>query len=109
MKFGLVDRILEELLKLRSWFERQIHYKFYGSSILIAYDAKCLMEDANMIPDPYFRVRMIDFAYAEPNDDSNRTKDENYIYGLERLIMLFQNLNSFSKGLEVSVNEGKMK
>jgi len=81
LKSGLVNRILELLRKIRSWFENQRRYNFYGSSILITYDAYKLEEGE----DPKVQVRMIDFSYVL----SSTAKDENYIGALEKLIKVF--------------------
>ena len=86
LKYGLVDKILSYLKKFRSWVERQRRYHFYGSSILIAYDAY----DLQLNQDVKLRVRMIDFNHALPNTEA--TKDENYCTGLAKLMKVFENL-----------------
>lgn len=86
VKSGLVHGILEQLGKISSWFERQTLYQFYGSSILIAYDAQSLEKGEK----PEVRVRMIDFSHSLPNTEG--CKDNNYAIGLEKLISAFHSL-----------------
>ena len=92
LKFGITHPILEQLKKLNSWFERQTYYEFYGSSILIAYDAARLAEGAIPSTEPISIIRMIDFTQTVLSP--NGTKDDNYLYGLEKLVALIQELDS---------------
>ena len=89
IKSGLVDSILKRLKEISSWFEYPISYKFYGCSILIVYDAECLINGK----DPEVRVKMIDFSHAVPN--TKKEKDENYATGLKKLIEAFQKVAIF--------------
>lgn len=90
LELGLVNKILEKLETISSWFEVQRHFHFYGSSILIAYDASRLWKDAIDSVDSIVRIRMIDFSHVISSRDG--TKDENYTYGLGQLIDVFQKL-----------------
>ena len=101
LESGLIDQIVEKLQKISSWIDRQKHYKFYGSSILIAYNTLHLMKKINNIGNAgvIVRVKMIDFTDAISN--SENSKDKNYADGLETLIEVFQNLETLHKISEV--------
>lgn len=71
-----VPAIVEELRKILQWFKSQQRFTFYSSSILFVYDASELKTT----------VKLIDFAHVFPATAS----DDNYIYGLERLLDHFR-------------------
>eukprot|EP00668_Euglena_longa_P003064 GGOE01003582.1.p2 GENE.GGOE01003582.1~~GGOE01003582.1.p2 ORF type:complete len:267 (+),score=87.84 GGOE01003582.1:49-801(+) len=66
-------RFVGDLLEV---FRRQTEFAFYGSSLLLAYDA-ALGDDAHL------RVKMIDFAHVHPTP--NGGLDESYLTGLQFL------------------------
>eukprot|EP00667_Euglena_gracilis_P021209 EG_transcript_23163 len=66
-------RFIGDLLAV---FQRQTEFAFYGSSLLLAYDA-ALASEATL------RVKMIDFAHVHPTP--NGGLDESYLTGLRFL------------------------
>lgn len=73
----IINRILEKLGRILSWFERQKGLQFYGSSLLFVYCNETLHCD----------IRMIDFAHVFYEKDM---LDENYMFGLRCLIRDFK-------------------
>ena len=96
---GLVTEILIQLRKINSWFRRQRRYQFYGSSILISYDAMHLKSQGDL----NVRVRMIDFTHAIPN--AERSMDTNYASGLNSLILLFEAVLQMQHTISVRMRE----
>ncbi|XP_037936384.1 inositol polyphosphate multikinase [Teleopsis dalmanni] len=112
----LVQEILNQLKVIRKWFQIQRFYNFYASSLLIVYDFDllqklCLKHDhnckiingnaqmgnsgnliENVTPDlkKWVKVRMIDFAHVFPTEQVSL--DTNYIFGLQNLIAVIQDL-----------------
>jgi 1D-myo-inositol-tetrakisphosphate 5-kinase/inositol-polyphosphate multikinase len=71
-----IKQTLEQLEAIRHWFMKQTTYHFYKSSLIIIYDA-------NATADNQVKVFMADFDHVFPAND---TINENYLYGIERLI-----------------------
>lgn len=116
-KCAVIGRMLDILEYLLEWFETKNNnqIRFYSSSILFVYDAAlCDSKDpSHMVCDRLaksVRVNMIDFAHVFHSHDipegpsrsgsstSIRTseslnKDDNYLYGLRRLVKFFIMLN----------------
>jgi len=70
-------KIVNKLKCLLLWFENQTSLQFYGSSLLVIYSPKDMTCD----------VKMIDFAHVFYEE----MQDENYMFGLRRLISAFEN------------------
>lgn len=92
---GIVDGFLHQLDAVRRWFERQRRYVFYASSLLLVYDAAQLVDgqvqsNGDDRSAAVVSVRMIDFAHVFPST----TVDENYLYGLNNLIKLLEELRN---------------
>ncbi|CAG5095021.1 Oidioi.mRNA.OKI2018_I69.XSR.g13993.t1.cds [Oikopleura dioica] len=97
----IIKGILERLLLIRDFFAAQTSYRFYASSLLILYEGyspaelgsqgSSDSEDDRWRPDkPRVDVRMIDFAHVWDGDGCNL--DENYLFGLNKLILAFESL-----------------
>lgn len=113
-KLATIGKILARLRGLLHWFETQNigQLKFFSSSILIVYDSyKNTSTNSFKIEDltDGVRVSMIDFAHVfhvhhnksslkQPSQPYNRSetkvieRDENYIFGLRKLISFFGRL-----------------
>lgn len=115
-KVIVIGRMLDILERLLEWFETKScnQMRFYSSSILFVYDADADCEkfeaEVQMNLRASVRVAMIDFAHvfhshttpAGPSRSGSTTsifhggennKDDNYLYGLRRLIKFFIMLN----------------
>lgn len=78
----LKQKYLAQLRSIQDWFEKDNikKFKFISSSLLFVHDStrtRCT-------------IKMIDFAHVFPNE---LLKDDNYIFGLNKLIEYFDNLN----------------
>jgi 1D-myo-inositol-tetrakisphosphate 5-kinase/inositol-polyphosphate multikinase len=115
-KVIVIGRMLDILERLLEWFETYScnQIRFYSSSILFVYDAaadsdKADAEDQHILR-ASVRVAMIDFAHVFHSHDApagpsrsgsttyifnggEQNKDDNYLYGLRRLIKFFIMLN----------------
>lgn len=106
-KCAVIDKILERLNLLSTWFEDKNikQLKFFSSSLLIVYDSytdKCrpldttIEELVNNV-----RVSMIDFAHVFHVHDSmsgtgdvqSNIRDDNYLFGLRKLQQFFSKLS----------------
>lgn len=77
----IIKTFLSRMKEVRLWFLNQKELSFYSSSLLFMYEPLDLRE-------PSCDVHMIDFAHVFRCQGA----DENYIFGLERLIECFTNL-----------------
>lgn len=93
-QYNAIKEALRKIEKIKDFFETQTTYHFYSSSIVITYEAnleEILMnkqknnnnENAEQYLDNYVRVKMVDFAHVL---NQNKTIDENYLFGLKKLI-----------------------
>ncbi|XP_030077602.1 inositol hexakisphosphate kinase 3 [Microcaecilia unicolor] len=117
LRKDLVEPILFQLRALKSVIEGQSSYRFYSSSLLIVYDGQeqvdhkvtsdhqgCIQKNgctASYIVNslPKVDVRMIDFAHTTYKDlRGNQTSydgpDQGYIFGLDNLIQILQNIQA---------------
>ena len=87
----LIEIAVEKISAILKVFEDQRKYKFYASSLLMAYDAQAVkkfkaklisFEDLKMA----VNVRVIDFAHVF---EANGERDENFITGLTNFLDLF--------------------
>lgn len=91
----VLDAFLTRLLRIYDWFERQSILHFYASSVLLVYEGHSKQP-------PIVDIRMIDFSHVFSTDadsaGSNNTiinhRDENYLYGLIRIIGIFQKIRT---------------
>ncbi|XP_055916476.1 uncharacterized protein LOC129949205 [Eupeodes corollae] len=109
----LIKTILNQLYGLQKWFDTQTALNFFSSSILIAYDyeaittklkhkdqddfVSCTSKWNNKKTEkiyediiPWVKVKIIDFAHVF--DSENNTCDENYLFGLQNLIYMLQEI-----------------
>lgn len=116
-KCAVIGTMLNRLEDILEWFETMNNnqLRFYASSLLFIYDAKFCNEDlprreiCNKLARST-RVRLIDFAHvfhshelqdgpsrsgssASIRTSENLNKDDNYLYGLRRLVKFFIMLN----------------
>uniref|UniRef100_A0AAF5PGW5 Kinase n=3 Tax=Wuchereria bancrofti TaxID=6293 RepID=A0AAF5PGW5_WUCBA len=88
-KSSVAEQTLEQLYKLRKWFNSQRVYHFYASSILLAYEA-CVERPPNVL------VKLIDFSHVFP---ANGAVDDNYLFGLNNVINIVEKYrDSFDSG-----------
>ncbi|NXD56388.1 IP6K3 kinase, partial [Corvus moneduloides] len=109
LRTDLLEPIILRLKALLSVIRKQSSYRFYSSSLLIIYDGQEHKESADHhLPFPKTHgtnpsrvdVRMIDFAHttfkgskSNPNPTLHDGPDQGYIFGLENLIKILQNLS----------------
>ncbi|RXM93008.1 Inositol hexakisphosphate kinase 1 [Acipenser ruthenus] len=98
LKRELLQPVLQRLSALRAVIERQGSYRFYSSSLLLIYEGKkhSLGRHPVSAP-PRVDVRMIDFAHtsyrgATPNHTAYEGPDRGYIFGVENLINMLQEI-----------------
>ena len=83
---ALAECFLIKLREVQSLFLSQKSYRLYGSSILFSYDYDTLASIDWKSKNPV-RLNLIDFAHNFPAEDE---LDENYLFGLNNLIKLFE-------------------
>jgi len=88
-RLDIIKQYLNILNSLKDWFENDNinNWKFIASSLLFVHSTN--------INDLKVNLKMIDFAHVFPNQSSDNTvklKDDNYIFGLNKLIEQFQKL-----------------
>lgn len=115
LRTDLLEPIILRLKALLSVIRKQSSYRFYSSSLLIIYDGQEPKENAApldkhlRLPTPKYSpapgshharvdVRMIDFAHttfkgSKCNHPTYDGPDHGYIFGLENLIKILQNLS----------------
>lgn len=82
--YGGSEGIMNQLMELRNWFERQTYYHFYSSSFLFIYEA-----NSTHVGNMHASVRLVDFAHALPGQES---VDENFLQGLNSLLSILQEI-----------------
>ncbi|NXQ24932.1 IP6K3 kinase, partial [Alaudala cheleensis] len=106
LRTELLEPIILRLKALLAVIRKQSSYRFYSSSLLIIYDGQEHKEGADHRL-PFAKahpcrvdVRMIDFAHTTfkgsksgPNSTPHDGPDHGYIFGLENLIKILQNLS----------------
>lgn len=90
----LINGVVKRLKAILEVVERQNKYRFFASSILLAYDAagvREFLEDGDVEKlERNIRVKIIDFAHVFPASEGE--KDENFVFGLKNLIALFESV-----------------
>ena len=93
-----VRETIKKFESIKNWFEKQTSYHFYSSSLIVIYEAN-LAESIQQLNEEKklttatssssdalsnsVRITMADFAHVFP---ASNTHDDNYLYGLNRLI-----------------------
>jgi hypothetical protein len=109
----IAQALIMRLRDVQEYFDGQLDFNFYSSSLLIAYDASRFLQNeqrstnieerrhlgdgeendnnleiSNNLPSQdWLRVWMIDFAHVVPNESN--LLDENYRFGLVNLLNIF--------------------
>ena len=90
-----VVQTIKKLNEIKLWFEKQKTYHFYASSLLVVYEADVENDannnnnnsnspnDNNSSKLDFVRVVLADFAHVYP---ANGSLDENFLFGLKKLI-----------------------
>ncbi|KAL6067969.1 Inositol hexakisphosphate kinase 1 [Balamuthia mandrillaris] len=124
VRFDIIPRWLAKLYEIKQWFEEQTMFNFYSSSILLIYDGASLpggtSDGDSDDKEEHVDVRMVDFAHVDAKFDargiktksasslsssSSTTKtrsgadatidiDENYLKGLNNVIVLLESMLS---------------
>lgn len=95
IQYDIAEVVLRRLQPVSDWFETQKQWKFFGSSILIAYEgdperqASYRQTDNGTVVNDMVEVKLIDFAHAWPSDGN---LDENYLGGLRNLLNYLKRL-----------------
>lgn len=84
VRLDLLPLILKQLQPFYDWFESQISYKLFATSLLIVYEG-----DISLPKQPV--IRLVDFAHTY---DSNNCLDENFLFGLRKLKSLLESVAS---------------
>ncbi|ELP88845.1 hypothetical protein EIN_474470 [Entamoeba invadens IP1] len=77
---------INQIDKLLSLLET-MNYKFFGSSVLLVYDADATPESQK------YDLRFIDFAKSYSLDEEKCEMEDGIVYGLKHLKTIFENLN----------------
>lgn len=84
VRLELLPLILKQLQPFYDWFESQISYKLFATSLLIVYEG-----DTTLTRRPV--IRLVDFAHTY---ESSNCLDENFLFGLRKLKCLLENIAS---------------
>lgn len=84
VRLELLPLILKQLQPFYDWFESQISYKLFATSLLIVYEG-----DRSRTKKPV--IRLVDFAHTY---ESSNFLDENFLFGLRKLKSLLENIAS---------------
>jgi len=82
----LLPLFIEKIRPILEWFENSGTHRFYGSSVLMIYEA-----NENSRFKDHVDVRIIDFPHAYPIRDGGR--DEGYVLGLKSIIKVLEELS----------------
>jgi len=89
----VAQRFVKLLGSYLDFFREQTAYHLFASSLLFVYDFRCMQlpdADAARIEN-HVRLKLIDLAHVFP---ANGCRDENFLFGLENLIKLFNDFIS---------------
>ena len=84
VQLEVLPLILKQLQPFYDWFESQISYKLFATSLLIVYEG-----DISLTKQP--AIRLVDFAHTY---DSSNCLDENFLFGLRKLKSLLESIAS---------------
>lgn len=95
----VIPPLLDRLGAIRSWFETQSRYRFYGSSLLFVYEghseASTTPAEHAAMPPPRVDVRMIDFAHVWPIPPHQQPhgRDTGYLLGLDSIMRYLRHVH----------------
>ena len=87
LRLELIPLILDELQKIKTFFDANRKWEFIGSSLLITFEADPEKE-------PKVVIKMIDFAHVQIKEGQ---KDEGYLKGLNNIIEILQTLRGLMR------------
>jgi len=93
LRLELIKPMLEQLRKVKKFFDSNEHFEFIGSSLLIIFEADPDIEKS----DPRFNkvsIKMIDFAHVQVKPGE---KDKGYLKGLNNVIEILESLKGLKK------------
>ncbi|XP_077978300.1 inositol hexakisphosphate kinase 1-like [Glandiceps talaboti] len=105
LRTDVISDIISKLLELRHIVEKKNSFRFYSSSLLVMYEGKQHKNtDGSWTQDvqPKLDIRMIDFAHSTHNGlrgdgKTHSGPDTGYIYGLDNVIRIFQEIERGEK------------
>jgi len=87
LRLELIPLMLDELQKVKTFFDANRKWEFIGSSLLITFEADPEKE-------PKVVIKMIDFAHVQIKEGQ---KDEGYLKGLNNVIEILESLQGLKK------------
>lgn len=93
LRFELIPPMLEQLRKVKKFFDSNEQWEFIGSSLLIIFEADPDIKES----DPRFNkvmIKMIDFAHVQVKPGQ---KDKGYLKGLNNVIEILESLKGLKK------------
>ena len=100
LRLGIISSFIIRLKELITAVEKQLTYRFYSSSLLLAYDAHRVKTEEYKSSDwnELIDVRVIDFAHTTWTGAHNSLvtytgPDEGYLFGLRNITRLLQDID----------------
>jgi len=84
LRRDVIEFVLPDVVAILEWFKTACPFSLYSASLLFVYDAKNSQ--------PHGRVKIIDFAHVF--DLESGARDQNFIFGLEKLVGFLKELTA---------------